>query len=66
VLKPAIHNQLIATTSNAPDDENMARAFAVAIELVRHTGRMARNFTTTHELTDLLSYTIGAAPGLLS
>jgi len=41
----------------------MARAFAVAVELVRQHQPYAEEFHhDAHELTDLLSHTIGAAP----
>src|SRR5258708_25907879 len=64
VLKTcSIHNQLYCDDEQSPDDENMARAFAVAIELVRQYGPYSDEFHhDPHELTDLLSYTIGAAP----
>ena len=64
VLKTCpIHNQLYCDDEQSTDDENMARAFAVAIELVRQHGPYADEFhRDPHELTDLLSYTIGAAP----
>jgi hypothetical protein len=58
-----IHNQLYCDDEESTDDENMARAFAVAIELVRQHQPYAEEFHhNPHELTDLLSYTIGAAP----
>ncbi len=64
VLKTCpIHNQLYCDDEQDTDDENMARAFAVAIELVRQHEPFAEEFHhDAHELTDLLSYTIGAAP----
>jgi hypothetical protein len=64
VLKTCpIHNQLYCDDEQSTDDENMARAFAVAIELVRQYGPYGDEFHhDPHELTDLLSYTIGAAP----
>ena len=40
----------------------MARAFAVAIELVRHEPYAEEFHHDAHELTDILSYTIGATP----
>jgi hypothetical protein len=56
-----IHNQLYCDDETFSDDDNMARAFAVAIELVRqhepYAGEFHRN---PHELTDLLSCIIGA------
>jgi hypothetical protein len=63
VLKTCpIHNQLYCDEEST-DDENMARAFAVAIELVRQHRPYAEEFHhNPHELTDLLSYMIGAAP----
>jgi hypothetical protein len=58
-----IHNQLYRDDEETADDENMARAFAVAIELVRQHPPYAEEFHhDAHELTDLLSDTIGAAP----
>jgi hypothetical protein len=64
VLKTCpIHNQLYCEDEQDCDDENMARAFAVAIELVHQHEPYAVEFhRDAHELTDLLSYTIGAAP----
>jgi VIT1/CCC1 family predicted Fe2+/Mn2+ transporter len=64
VLKTCpIHYQLCCGDEKSTDDENMARAFAVAIELVRQHQPYAEEFHhDPHELTDLLSYTIGAAP----
>jgi hypothetical protein len=64
VLKTCpIHNQLYCDDEQDADDENMARAFAVALELVRQHEPYAEEFHhDPHELTDLLSYTIGAAP----
>jgi len=40
----------------------MARAFAVAVELVRHEPYAEEFHHDAHELTDILSYTIGATP----
>jgi hypothetical protein len=58
-----IHNQLYCEEDQYSDDENMARAFAVAIELVNQHGPYAEEFHhDAHVLTDLLSSTIGAAP----
>ncbi len=59
-----IHNQLYCYDGESgADDENMARAFAVAVDLVRQHEPYAEEFHhDAHELTDLLSYTIGAAP----
>jgi hypothetical protein len=64
VLKTCpIHHQLHCDDEKCTDDENMARAFAVAVELVRQHQPYAEEFHhDPHELTDLLSYTIGAAP----
>jgi hypothetical protein len=57
------HNRLYRDDEESTDDEHMARAFAVAIELVRQHKPYAEEFHhNAHELTDLLSYTIGAAP----
>jgi len=63
VLKTCpIHHQVYCDDRDCADDENMARAFAVAIELVRH-GPYADEFDhDAHQLTDLLSKTIAAAP----
>jgi hypothetical protein len=58
-----LHNQLFCDSEVFSDDENMARAFAVAIELVRQREPCVEEFRYgAHELTDLLSSTIGAAP----
>ncbi|MGB6309131.1 MAG: hypothetical protein WBF89_15205, partial [Steroidobacteraceae bacterium] len=64
VLKTCpLHNRLYCEDVQEFDDENMARAFAVAIELVRQHEPYAEEFHyDAHELTDLLSHTIGAAP----
>src|SRR5882724_2888148 len=64
VLKTCpIHNQLYCDDEEFIGDENMARAFAVAIELVHQHEPYAQEFhRNAHELTDLLSYIIGAAP----
>jgi hypothetical protein len=64
VLKTCpLHNQLYRDDEEPADDENMARAFGVAIELVRQYQPYAEEFHhDAHELTDLLSHTIGAAP----
>ena len=64
VLKSCpLHNQLYFDDDEFAEDENMARAFAVAIELVRQHPPYAEEFhQNAHELTDLLSYTISAAP----
>jgi len=64
VLKTCpVHNQLYCDDAEFTDDVNMARAFAVAVELVRQHRPYAEEFHhDAHELTDLLSYTIGAAP----
>jgi hypothetical protein len=58
-----IHNQLYCDEESCDDHENIARAFAVAVELVRQHQEYAAEFHhDVHELTDLLSYIIGAAP----
>jgi hypothetical protein len=58
-----IHNQLYCDDEQFTDDENLARAFAVAIELVRQHPPYAEVFHhSSRELIDLLSYTIGTAP----
>jgi hypothetical protein len=58
-----IHNHLYCEDETLTEDLNMARAFAVAVELVRQHESCAEEFHhNAHELTDLLSYTIGAAP----
>jgi hypothetical protein len=60
-----IHNQLYCNDEQCYEDENenMAHAFAVALELVRQHAPYAEEFHhNAHELTDLLSHTIGAAP----
>ena len=64
VLKTCpIHNQLYCDDDEFADDENMARAFAVAVELVGQHRPYAEEFHhSAHELTDLLSHTISAAP----
>lgn len=64
VLKSCpLHDQLYCDEEESSDDGNMARAFAVAVELVRQHEPYAEEFHhNAHELTDLLSYTIGAAP----
>ena len=65
VLKTCpIHHQLYCGDDEPGiDDENMARAFAVAVDLVRQHEPYAEEFHhDAHELTDLLSYTIGSAP----
>jgi hypothetical protein len=58
-----LHNQLYSGDEEFTDNENMARAFAVAIELIRQHEPCVEEFhESAHELTDLLSSTIGAAP----
>ncbi len=58
-----VHNQLFCDEEQFSDDEQMARAFAVAIELVHQHAPYAEEFQhDAHALTDLLSSTIGAAP----
>lgn len=45
------------------DEANPASAFALAIELVRHHEPLVEEFhDDAHELTDLLSDTLGLAP----
>jgi hypothetical protein len=64
VLKSCpIHHKLYCGEDECTDDENMARAFAVAIELVHQHAPYAEEFhNDAHELTDLLSCTIASAP----
>jgi hypothetical protein len=58
-----VHNRLFCDQEHYSDDENMARAFAVAIELVNQHAPYAEEFFHDHHaLTDLLSSTIAAAP----
>jgi hypothetical protein len=58
-----VHNHVYCNDEVFTDDENMPRAFAVAIELVRQHEPYGEEFHhDAHELTDLLSYIIGAAP----
>jgi hypothetical protein len=58
-----IHNELYYDDEQFTDDENLARAFAVAIELVRQHPPYAEVFHhSSRELIDLLSYTISTAP----
>jgi hypothetical protein len=58
-----IHNQLFCNDEKITDDENLARVFAVAIELVRRHRPYAEVFHhSSRELIYLLSYTIGTAP----
>jgi hypothetical protein len=58
-----VHNQLYCDDEKVTDDENLARAFALAIELVHRHPPYAEEFHhSARELIDLLSYTIGAAP----
>ncbi len=59
----SVHNQLYCDDETFADDENLARAFAVAIELVGQHGLYAEEFHhDPHELSDLFSDTIGEAP----
>jgi hypothetical protein len=63
VLKTCpLHQQLYCDDEECSDNENMARAFAVAVELVRHEPYAEEFHHDAHELTDILSYTIGATP----
>jgi hypothetical protein len=58
-----VHHQLYCDDESCADDGNMARAFAVAVELVHEHLPFAEEFHhDAHELTDLLSDTIGDAP----
>jgi hypothetical protein len=58
-----VHHQLYCDEDACADDENIARAFAVAVELVHDHPPFAEEFHhDAHELTDLLSDTIGEAP----
>src|ERR1700683_3927742 len=58
-----VHNQLYCDDEKFTDDDNLARAFAAAIELVRQHPPYAEEFHhSSRELIDLLSYTIGTAP----
>ena len=58
-----IHNEIYCDDEKFTDDENVARAFALAFELVRGHGPYAEAFHhDPHELTDLLSHTIGSMP----
>jgi hypothetical protein len=58
-----LHNRLYCGDEDIADTENMAQAFAVAIELVRQHEPCVEEFRESiHELTDLLSSIIGAAP----
>ncbi len=58
-----VHHRLYCDDESCADDENMARAFAVAVELVHEHPPFAEEFHhDAHELTDLLSDTIGTAP----
>ena len=58
-----IHNQLYCDDEIFTDNENMARAFSTAIELVHQHEPYAEEFHhDAHELTDMLSDTIGSAP----
>jgi hypothetical protein len=53
-----IHNEIYCD-----DDVDPSSAFALAVELVRqHTPYVDEFRDNTHELTDLLSETIGSAP----
>ena len=59
-----IHKQLYCGYDEYPDDDDrLARAFGLAIELVREHRPFSEEFHhNVHELTDLLSDTISAAP----
>jgi hypothetical protein len=55
-----VHNQIFCD-----DEADPASAFALAIELVRGHLPFVREFhNDAHELTDLLSETLGMAPGI--
>jgi len=63
VLKTCpVHHHLYCEEEESGDNENMARAFAVAVELVRHEPYAEEFHHDAHALTDVLSYTIGATP----
>jgi hypothetical protein len=64
VLKTCpIHHELYCDDASYTDDENIARTFGLAVELVGRHGPYAELFECdAHELADLLSNTIGAAP----
>jgi hypothetical protein len=63
VLKSCpLHHQLYCDDQECSDSENVARAFAVAVELVRHEPYAEQFHHDAHELTDILSHTIGATP----
>jgi hypothetical protein len=59
-----IPGELLSDYDELPyDDENLARAFALAIELMReHRPFSEELHHNAHELTDLLSYPISATP----
>jgi hypothetical protein len=52
-----IHHQIFCD-----DDADPSAAFALAVELVHQHTPYVNDFEDPHELTDLLSETIGAAP----
>jgi hypothetical protein len=52
-----VHHQIFCD-----DDVDPSSAFALAVELVRQHTPYVGEFHDPHELTDLLSETIGAAP----
>lgn len=69
VLKSCpIHRQIycedeLPEDESLNDDANLARAFALAVELVRQHEVYAQEFEhDEHQLTDLLSQVIAAAP----
>jgi hypothetical protein len=58
-----VHHRLYCDDEACMDDAKIARAFAVAVELVHEHPPYAEEFHhDAHELTDLLSDTIGEAP----
>jgi hypothetical protein len=59
-----IHNQLYCDYDEyADEDQNLARAFALAVKLAREHRSSAEEFHhDAEELTAVLSYTMGAAP----
>jgi hypothetical protein len=57
-----LHGHLYCKEEDS-DDENMARAFALAVELVQQHEPYAEEFDhDPHQLTDLLTDVIGVAP----
>ena len=59
----SVHNLVYCGDISDTDDENVARAFSLAIDLVRRHEPYAREFHhNAHELTDLLSHIMSTAP----